>query len=331
MGKKFRPFQLINTKYLDKLDNKAEPKMFSRIEQIPVDAKVELYNVTSNYRIKDCNEKADIISQIMEPLGFVEIGCGTNRVAFRKNNYVYKVALSERGFIDNVSEYKRSFEIPQAFYKVYETNRAMLVGEYLELMTEEYFVSHLHEIRAILEMLSNYYVMWDIGLTTKNYCNWGLRTNPDGSVQPVIIDNAYFYPIRNKDMVMCSCGGKIVHSDDFTYYRCSNSSCALNYTVPEILNMSKFDFDSEDEEAIKLLTKDGSEKYIKVSGTNSGMIEQINKTEAEQLLASYKDATTFDASTINIVEDVEDYWLNETDNDSNVPKYNALDLGGNKK
>ena len=132
---------------------------------------------------------------------------------------------------------------------------------------------------------------------------------------------------------MCSCGGKIVHSDDFTYYRCSNSSCALNYTVPEILNMSKFDFDSEDEEAIKLLTKDGSEKYIKVSGTNSGMIEQINKTEAEQLLASYKDATTFDASTINVnlVEDVEDYWLNETDNDSNVPKYNALDLGGNKK
>lgn len=133
---------------------------------------------------------------------------------------------------------------------------------------------------------------------------------------------------------MCSCGGKIVHSDDFTYYRCSNSSCALNYTVPEILNMSKFDFDSEDEEAIKLLTKDGSERYVKVSGTNSGMIEQINNTEAEQLLASYKDATTFDASTINIVEDVEDYWLNETDNDSNVPKYKALDvstLGGSKK
>ena len=72
-------------------------------------------------------------------------------------------------------------------------------------------------------------------------------------------------------MITCQCGGRIVPSNDFTYYRCKNSACAMYYTVPEILNMSRFDYDGEDEEAIKMLNADGSETYIKVSGVNSGV------------------------------------------------------------
>lgn len=311
------------------------PKELSRINnEIPDEAKVALYNITSDYTIADCNEKADMIAAIMEPLGFVEIGCGTNRIAFRRHNYVFKVALDERGFIDNISEYKRSIEFPQYFMKVYETNREILVCEYCELVSEEYFLAHKSEVKQILTILSNFYVMNDVGLTTKNFCNWGIRTNTDGEEVMVIIDNAYFYPIRNKEMITCTCGGLIKPSDDFTYYVCSNSACAMHYTVAEILNMSRFDFDGEDEEAIKVMTDDGSESYIKVSGTNSGVVEKIGIDEAKELLSKYKDATSFDAS--NIVEDIEEYWANNTDNDGNVAKediipYSSLSLGGDKK
>jgi hypothetical protein len=218
--------------------------------------------------------------------------------------------------------------------KVYETNREILVCEYCELVSEDYFIAHREQVKQILTILSNYYIMDDVGLTTKNFCNWGIRTTTNGDEVMVIIDNAYFYPLRNKEMITCGCGGKIAPCDDFTYYRCTNSACAMNYNVAELLNMSRFDYDGEDEEAIRMMTENGTETYIKVSGTNSGIIEKIDRTEAEELLSKYKDASKLDQPEFNIVEDVEKYWLNNTDNDTedkdDVP-YNAINLGGNKK
>jgi hypothetical protein len=192
-------------------------------------------------------------------------------------------------------------------------------------------MTHKDEIKTILDILSNYYIMDDIGLTTKNFCNWGIRTNTNGKESLVLIDNAYLYPIRSIDMVTCQCGGRIVPSDDFTYYRCKNSACAMHYTVAELLNMSRFDYDGEDEEAIKMLSADGTETYIKVSGVNSGVINKIDTDEAEELLNNYKDATSFDMTSANIETDIEDYWLNNTDNDEEEPKYTKLKLGGSNK
>lgn len=341
MGKK-RSLQIINPKYINRLlakeaseNGDTQFKMFSRIAKLPKDLIFELYNITADYTLGDCNKKAQIISEIMRPLGFTEIGCGTNRIAFRKNNYVYKIALDRRGRVDNMSEHKRSKEMPQIFYKVYEVtggllnvpkevsdeykiNGEVLIGEYAELLSESGFIEHKNEIRKTLEFASNYYIMEDVGLTDKNYCNWGIRTNPDGSESLVIIDNAYFYPIRDARMITCPCGGRIVPSNDFTYYVCKNSACAMKFTVDELLNMSGFDYDREDEEAIKLYNADGSFRYLKVSGGNAGNVNEISDTEAEKLLASYKDATSFDASTVKIVENIEDYWNTQTDNDGNT-------------
>lgn len=333
MGKKhdWSNFVPVNPRYIDALrNNKKERKMFSRINNdIPVEAKVKLYQITSDYTIGDCNVKADMICDIMTSLGFVEIGCGTNRIAFRKHNYVYKVALDERGFIDNISEYKRSIEFPQYFMKVYETNREILVCEYCELVSEDYFIAHKQEVKMILSILSNHYIMEDVGLTTKNFCNWGIRTNTDGEESMVLIDNAYFYPMRNAEMITCNCGGRIVPTDDYTGYRCSNSACSLNYTAGEILNMARFDFDGEDEEAIGMMTADGKETFIKVSGTNTGTVETMDASEAERLLSTYKPATSFDASTVNIIADIENYWEEnsiENQKEPEEPKYESLNL-----
>ena len=46
--------------------------------------------------IADNNEKALIVKYILGP-SFEELGTGTNRIAFRKNGVVVKVALDRRG------------------------------------------------------------------------------------------------------------------------------------------------------------------------------------------------------------------------------------------
>lgn len=335
MGKKHkmkfkeRPgLNLINTTYIDRMFSKSTPdKRFSRLfNTIPKLRLAQLWRIATDDTIGDCNVKARLIREVMVPLGFTEIGCGTNRIAFRKNNYVYKIALDKRGFIDDISEYKRTPEVPQRLFKGYETNRVVIVGEYVELVSKAYWIAHRAEAKAILSELSTKFIMDDVGLTEKNYCNWGLRATPDGEGQLVLLDCAYLYPIRKFDMIRCECGGKIVHSEDFTYYQCSNSKCGKHYIVAELLNMANYDYDAEDEEAIKMMLGDGKETYVKVSGMNSGTTTEIDDAEAKRLIESYKDANSFDASTVNIVEDVEDYWLNNTSNNNDEDNYKPLEL-----
>lgn len=346
-------FKPINPRYINMLlSGKQEKKKFARLNEIPDDAKLELYNITKDFTISDDNEKAEKISAIMEPLGFVEIGCGTNRIAFRKHGYVFKVALDERGIIDNTSEYQSCIDFPQYFMKVYEaltidepcinsdgklckkSSTEVIVCEYCELVSEDYFIAHRNEVKAILGVLSNYYIMEDIGLTTKNFCNWGIRTLPNGEERMVLIDNAYFYPIKNAEMITCSCGGKIMPTEDFTGYRCTNSACAMHFSAAELLNMSKHNYDSEYSEAIKIISEDGTENYIKINGTSQMNVE-IDKSEAEELLENYKPASSFDMSTVDIVTDVEKYWLENSDEsdeeEEQVPQYTSINLAGGKQ
>lgn len=294
------PLALINTDYINNISKPKSQKIRSKLNRfIPDDVKDQLYLIASDVTIPDDNEKADMISRIMENIGFQEIGTGTNRIAFMKDGYVYKVALDERGFIDNVSEYKRAIEFPKYFAKVYETNRTILICEYCELISEDEFSERKGEIKQILEYLSRFYVMDDIGLTTKNYCNWGLRTNLNSDKQDlVIIDNAYFYPIRNNtQMLTCFCGHPIAPNSLFTGYQCTNSACACRYSVEEILNKAGFDFDNDDTRIISALengTEDGSSKVISLTGNDSGelkFIDPSNKEYIDKVNEAYKSAS----------------------------------------
>lgn len=283
------PLSIVNTDYISKLNETKQEKIQSKINRfIPNDIKDKLYLIASDYTIPDDNDKADMISEIMSGIGFTEIGTGTNRIAFMKDGYVYKVALDERGFIDNVSEYKRSIEFPQYFAKVYETNRTILVCEYCELISKEEFQSRKNEIKQILTLLSHYYVMDDIGLTTKNYCNWGLRQKVDSDTQDlIIIDNAYLYPIRNNtNMLTCFCGYPIEPNSLFTGYQCTNSSCGAHYSVDEILNKAGFDFDNDDTQIINALQTgktDGENKAISITGNDSGELKFIDPSDKEYI------------------------------------------------
>lgn len=61
-----------------------------------------LHYLAMRVDIEDNNDKAEMIRMIV-PSDFVEIGTGTNRIAFLYNNLVYKIALDRRGFVNMAS------------------------------------------------------------------------------------------------------------------------------------------------------------------------------------------------------------------------------------
>ena len=344
---------IINGDYVERKmkESKKETSIISRIaENIPDDLKIKVSEIASNRRIADANEKADMIADVMEKYGFVEIGTGTNRIAFLKDGYVYKVALDMRGFIDNISEYKRSIEFPKYFFKVYEvlsvtkkykhqgttyttTTTPIMICEYCELINESTFVERKAEIKSILEYLSQYYIMDDVGLTNKNYCNWGLRHIIDSNGERdelVILDNAYFYPIRNNyNILRCSCGAPIKLNSNFTGYLCSNHSCGMTYTVAEILNKSGYDYDSGDTELVSVINDNGdkTDEYLQVTGNDTGNLEDVilNKNEAQELIEKYQNAS--DVSTEPNSISVDEYFSNCDDEpDDSEVSYKPLNV-----
>ena len=251
--------------------NRRKPRLLTEFSK---EMLAKLYLLAEDDTVIDNNIRADYIADLLTPLGFVELGSGTNRIAFRKNDYVFKIALDRRGFIDNMSEYFRSIENPQLLAKVYECNRTIIVMEYVNLMAEDEFDSNKSTIEKVLNKLSTQYVMDDLGLTKKNYCNWGYRETGD----IVALDYAYLYPIKGNESVMvCPCGGDIVPNSTFTGYRCSNSKCGLTYSASELHNHMRVR-DSVDDAVLSIIGKD-KKIYIQ----SDGDIEMMTDAEVEAM------------------------------------------------
>ena len=268
--------------------NRREPRLTTEFSR---EILAKLYLLANDSTVVDNNQRAEYIAKLLEPLGFVELGTGTNRIAFRKDGYVFKIALDRRGFIDNMSEYFRSTEYPQYLAKVYECNRTVIVMEYVNLMAEDEFDDNKEQIKKILDRLSVSYVMDDLGLTKKNYCNWGYRHSGE---QIVALDYAYLYPIKgNENVMVCSCGGEIVPNSSYTGYKCSNAKCGLTYTASELHNHMRVR-DSMDDAILDAIGKD-KKLYIQSDGDIELMTDaevQEMKAERQKLLDEAKNTVT---------------------------------------
>lgn len=233
-------------KYNEKNENKKKhkaPRMFDYIDKSTM---IALFDNAMNLSIVDNNVKADNIVKILGP-SFQELGTGTNRIALMKDGYVFKIALDRRGMIDNLAEYKRAAEVPIYLAKCYETNRVVAISEYVNLLSFQEYKDNKDKIRIVLANLTSQYVIEDLGLTPKNYCNWGYRD--DDSI--VALDYAYMYPLKgNPNALKCSCGGDIVIDGSFTSYHCNNPKCAMQYLTMEILNKMEFDSERMDDMAV---------------------------------------------------------------------------------
>lgn len=214
-------------------------KSYSKIKLYFPDKLIKLfYYYAMSYELGDNNKKAELFEDIMKfcyGTKFRKLGTGTNRVAFRRGMFVYKIALDRRGCIDNVSEFKRSPEAPNLFALTYETNGLIAVAEYVTLMDMEAFEQNQYAVLELLSELAKQYIFGDMGYTRKNYCNFGYRLGRSGNEAAlVVLDYAYTHPrFTNEEALICpNCGGQIEYNAMFTGFRCK--SCNQEYSYQDI-------------------------------------------------------------------------------------------------
>ena len=150
-------------------------------------------------------------------ISFNFLGDGTNRMAFLVDGYVFKLALDDQGYIDNLTEFKMSREAQPYVTKTYETNGLFCVAEYVTLISYDEFVKQKMRILEILETLSSEYLLGDMGWTKKNYCNWGYRQN---SKDLVILDYGHMMKIDQNKMICTECGSFLSYNSTYTEIEC---------------------------------------------------------------------------------------------------------------
>lgn len=173
------------------------------------------------------------------------IGEGTNRFVCLLSNHIIKVAYNYLAYLDNMNELamskKMSKHSPLAL--AYETNGLILVSEYVAVIDKEDFLESQTEVKQILMelerdiiSLSNknknyFYILGDMGMSSKNYGNWGRRSNGE----LVILDYGYLYRSSYADWKEISkcpyCGNPLTYKNDYTELECSSCNKAVKYTT----------------------------------------------------------------------------------------------------
>lgn len=172
------------------------------------------------------------------------IGEGTNRFVCLLDNHVIKVAYNYLAYIDNMNELAMAKKFPEELAQAYETNGLILVSEYVTVMDKEDFLESQVKIQFILTKLqnevsvmgkekANYYILGDMGVSNKNYGNWGRRMNGD----IVVLDYGYLYEMPYntwQEIAKCPiCGSSLEYTDDYTELHCigDNCTCKVKYTT----------------------------------------------------------------------------------------------------
>lgn len=184
-------------------------------------------------------EKQDELFKLLREYkiqNLVPLGSGTNRYAFKLDGFVIKFATDKDGKIDNKKEFKMAKRLYPYVIKVHEIseNGCLLVCEYIQPFdTFSQMVMYQDKIRNILRKLSSVYLIGDVGITEKNFRNWGLRL---GTTEPCCLDFAYVYDVKSKIFICYNCNTNsiILPNNDFTELICSNPNCQKHYLFEDI-------------------------------------------------------------------------------------------------
>lgn len=193
---------------------------------------IELYQITLISGI-DNNERYILIQECLKKHGidFTPLGCGTNRCSLLIDGFAIKFALDNDGAIDNRREMIYSKNLQPYVTKCYECTPSgyIAVEEYVEIFTQDEFRSRQTEMREILEAISEQYLIGDIGITTKNYVNWGTRL--DGTI--CILDYAYCYNTTFGTFV-CGCDETSVLHYDKNFVDLVCPTCGKKYSFGDV-------------------------------------------------------------------------------------------------
>lgn len=169
----------------------------------------EIYKITMINDLDNIDKGYLIIDYLKSTgLDFSPLGSGTNRMAILLDGYAVKIALDKDGMIDNRREMLYTKDLQPYVIKVYECTPTGLIAvtEYVSAFTNkaDLLATHVVEAKKILSEISQSYLVGDVGITEKNYGNWGTRKT-DGSL--CILDYAYIYSVK------------------YTLFSCTNEDC----------------------------------------------------------------------------------------------------------
>lgn len=194
---------------------------------------VEITRATMMHDV-DNNTKSKIIKGLLTEAGipFTSLGTGTNRMAVQIDGYAVKFALDKDGMIDNRREMLYTKDLQPYVIKVYECmpNGLIAVTEYVTPFTLDDFAIYENKMRNILEDISVNFLIGDVGITRKNYGNWGIRNDGSGIC---ILDFAYVYQVAFK-IFTCNCDNTSLLKYDDNYNRLVCPNCGRIYTFGEI-------------------------------------------------------------------------------------------------
>lgn len=207
----------------------------SRLNALPTRLKQELAGYVLQWGMTATNRRLAILDTFKRyNVRVNELGTGTNRLIVRYNGFALKIALDNEGIDDNRQEWvmserlgpdKRvpaSREISGGFKNLPDGSMKilgghLLVATYAPALTSWGEMSyHVQAIKKILDDWSHDFMLGDVGITKKNYANWGLL---NGHV--VCIDYAYIFPAEMK-LFECICGNPNLEiiRDSYSSYKC---------------------------------------------------------------------------------------------------------------
>lgn len=246
--------------------------------------KMELFKVTMEVEL-DNNSKGAVIKELLTKYNvpYTSLGSGTNRMAVLVDGYAIKIALDKDGMIDNRREILYTKDLQPYVVKVYECtqNGLLAVSEYITIFTLDDYNTNQEKMRQILSEISKMFLIGDVGITNRNYVNWGFRDNGE----LCILDFAYIYAVKYKTFV-CTCDDTSVlkYDSDFVYLICP--TCGKRYRFAEIRKrLSRKDQENEIGDVLRLgytLTK--AEELVPVNPKfepnkeNNGLTKEKKKS-----------------------------------------------------
>lgn len=291
------------------------------LEFLPKDCLLDIYQICMSKKIRDNNSKVDAVVACLNKykVDFVELGPGTNRFAVLIDGYVFKIALDKWGIQDNKNELTVSEELQPYVSKTYECNDLILVAEYVTVISKEEFAKKRHEIEKILAIISEGYLLGDVGMVPKNFCNWGYRDTGE----LVILDYAYIYRIIGDEM-LCSvlidqdtgqrCGTMLTYDDNFHTLYCPK--CRTKYSTVDIRRRIPVEHERYENEMAKQLAYkvDKPLTLISAKGEDNSSLN-INNNEEESQVAKEKlyaygdEFEDYNFDDVEIEKSDEDYVL----------------------
>ena len=115
--------------------------------------------------------------------------------------------------------------------KVYECvpNGLIAVTEFVEIFTLAEFHEHQDDMRESLSIISKEFLIGDVGITGRNYVNWGTRK--DGTI--CILDFAYIYSVQYK-IFNCGCNDDSLLQYDKNFVNLICPRCGRKYSFGEV-------------------------------------------------------------------------------------------------